>query len=52
MKCEDCGEEYELGVVCPKCRLERLRQQGLEDGRLKKSRQSPVELQLPPGDRE
>jgi hypothetical protein len=49
MKCVDCGEEYELGDVCLKCRLERLRKRLIEDGKGdNRNEKSP----LPPSDRE
>ena len=56
MRCTDCHEEIEIGELCVKCRLERLRNQGLEDGRIRKLfRPEMVEkgkVQLPPTDRD
>lgn len=51
-KCSDCGREIEIGEICLKCRLERLKQKWFKDGRVKKSNPAPIELQLPPSDRE
>ena len=55
MRCVDCQQEIDIGELCVKCRMERLRKQGLEDGRIKKRfrpASEDVKSSLPPQDRD